>query len=118
MPNRDLETMTHWKRSERINPQSRMPLPKGVSRGTQISIVVNDETVTAFEGESVATALMASGYGIMRTTKNGEPRSVFCGMGVCFDCLVVVDQVPNSRACMTWVKPDMRISQQQGLTSM
>lgn len=108
--------MTQWKRSEGVNPQSRMDLPKGVSRGAPMSIVVNGDPVPAFEGETVATALMANGYAIMRTTKSGEPRSVFCGMGVCFDCLVVIDQVPNSRACMTWVKPDMRISQQQGLT--
>jgi len=110
--------MTGWRRSEGVNPQSRMPLPEGVSRGAQFSVVVNDEKVSAFEGESVATVLMANGYPIMRTTQKGEPRGVFCGMGVCFECLVIIDDVPNSRACMTWAAPDMRIIQQQGLTRM
>jgi aerobic-type carbon monoxide dehydrogenase small subunit (CoxS/CutS family) len=51
----------------------------------------------------------------MRTTTVGEPRGVFCGMGVCFDCLVVVDDKPNTRACMTWVKEGMNIQTQDGL---
>jgi NADH dehydrogenase/NADH:ubiquinone oxidoreductase subunit G len=36
-------------------------------------------------------------------------------MGVCFDCLVVVDDVPNTRACMTWVRDGMRVERQEGL---
>jgi NADH dehydrogenase/NADH:ubiquinone oxidoreductase subunit G len=40
---------------------------------------------------------------------------VFCGIGVCFDCLVVVDGVPNTRACMTWVREGMHIERQDGL---
>jgi NADH dehydrogenase/NADH:ubiquinone oxidoreductase subunit G len=36
-------------------------------------------------------------------------------MGVCFDCLVVVDDVPNTRACMTWVRDGMRVELQDGL---
>ena len=110
--------MTQWKRSEDVNPQSRMPLPKGVSRGVRLSVVVNGEEVSAFEGESVATVLMANGYSFIRATQKGEPRGVFCGMGVCFECLVIIDEVPNSRACMTWAAPNMRIIQQQGLTRM
>ena len=37
-------------------------------------------------------------------------------MGVCFDCLVVVDGVPNTRACMTSVAEGMAIRRQEGLT--
>jgi hypothetical protein len=36
-------------------------------------------------------------------------------MGVCFDCLLVVDGAPNIRACMTWVRDGMRVSRQDGL---
>jgi predicted molibdopterin-dependent oxidoreductase YjgC len=39
-------------------------------------------------------------------------------MGTCFDCLVVVDGVPNTRACMTWVSDGMRVSRQDGLVAV
>ena len=34
-------------------------------------------------------------------------RGAFCGMGVCFDCLVCIDGLPNQRACMTKVRAGM-----------
>ena len=49
-----------------------------------------------------------------RTTRGGAPRGVFCGMGVCFDCLVVVDGIPNTRACVTWVREGMNVQRQVG----
>jgi aerobic-type carbon monoxide dehydrogenase small subunit (CoxS/CutS family) len=58
---------------------------------------------------------MAEGVVALRHTPGGAPRGVFCGMGVCFDCLVVVDGVPNTRACMTPVAEGMRIQRQAGL---
>ena len=49
-----------------------------------------------------------------RTTPTGEPRGIFCGMGVCFDCLVVVDGIPNTRACVTWAREGMVVARQDG----
>ena len=73
----------------------------GVERGTRITIRVNGEPVAAYAGESIAAALMASGRRAFRSDASGAPRGLFCGMGICFDCLVTVDGVPNVRACMT-----------------
>ena len=58
--------------------------------------------------------LLAQGEVATRTTVNAAPRGIFCGIGVCFDCLVVVDGVPNTRACMTWVRNGMVVSRQDG----
>lgn len=69
-------------------------------------------------GETVATVLLAEGHLALRTTVGGLPRGVFCGMGVCFDCLVVVDDLPNTRACMTFVQAGMRIARQDGLEAV
>lgn len=71
--------------------------------------------MTAYEGESVAAVLLAEGVLATRTTVGGSPRGVFCGIGVCFDCLVVVDGVPNTRACVTWVREEMDVRRQDGL---
>ena len=93
----------------------RLELAHGLERGPQVVLTLDGRPVTAYEGESVAALLLAEGIIATRVTRGGEPRGVYCGMGVCFDCLVVVDGVPNTRACMTWVRDGMRVELQEGL---
>ena len=86
------------------------------ARGRALSILVDGEAVIAYEGESLAAALLASGRRFTRwTAKSGEARGYFCGMGVCQDCLVTVDGLPNVRACMATVKDRLRVETQRGL---
>lgn len=81
-----------------------------VSRGAKIKIVVNGQACTAYEGETVHAALLAAGCRVLRkTAKSGQPRGIFCGMGVCYDCLVTINGIPNQRACMTLVEDRMEI---------
>ncbi|GAA2988778.1 (2Fe-2S)-binding protein [Actinokineospora diospyrosa] len=55
---------------------------------------------SATPGQTVAGALLADGRTSWRTTRGaGKPRGVFCGIGVCFDCLVTVNGVADVRAC-------------------
>ena len=61
----------------------------------------NDKTVAFRVGQSLAAALTEAGIIAFRHTPKGEERGLFCGMGVCQDCLLTVDGVPNRRACMT-----------------
>jgi aerobic-type carbon monoxide dehydrogenase small subunit (CoxS/CutS family) len=75
-----------------------------------LSIEVDGEPVPAFAGETVATVLLALGRRTFRHTERGAPRGLFCGMGVCFDCLVMVDGIENVRACMTPVAEGMVIT--------
>ncbi|MEU7176363.1 MULTISPECIES: (2Fe-2S)-binding protein [Micromonospora] len=57
--------------------------------------------IPAEEQQSVAAALLAAGIRSWRSTRIGSrPRGVFCGIGVCFDCLVRVNGVPSQRACL------------------
>lgn len=93
---------------------SRLPLGPELERGTRVEIVLDGRGVGAYEGETVAAVLLAEGEIRTRTTVGGAPRGVFCGMGVCFDCLVVVDGVPNTRACTTSVRDGMQVSRQVG----
>jgi predicted molibdopterin-dependent oxidoreductase YjgC len=75
-----------------------------------IIVSVNGRPVSAFAGATVAAVLSAEGIRVFRhTAKRGEPRGVFCGMGICYECLVTVDGVPNVRACVTAVEPGMVI---------
>jgi len=72
-------------------------------------IEVNGQRIPAREGQTIAAALMAAGIRVFRRTPGGAPRGLFCGMGVCFDCLVTVDGVPNQRACMTLARPGCHV---------
>lgn len=79
-------------------------------RGAPLTLFVDGRTVDAHEGESVAAVLLAEGVvALRRSARLGEPRGLFCGMGVCFECLVTVNARPNVRACMTPVEGGMRI---------
>ena len=61
-------------------------------------------------GQSVGAALMNAGIRSWRTTrKNGRPRGLFCGIGICYDCLITIDGVPNQRACLTPAAPGMNV---------
>jgi D-hydroxyproline dehydrogenase subunit gamma len=97
-------------------PSLRLPLGEDIARGPAVEVVVEGRPVIAYLGETVATVLLAEGHLATRRTVEGSPRGIFCGMGVCFDCLVVVDDLPNTRACMTFVEAGMRIARQDGLT--
>lgn len=88
----------------------------GVVRGSAVRISVDGESIPAHEGESVAAAMLAAGRRFTRwSARAGEPRGYFCGMGVCQDCLVVVDGRPNVRACMTPVREGLTVDTQRGL---
>jgi len=66
--------------------------------------------VAANPGESVGAALTNAGIRSWRSTrKKDRPRGLFCGIGVCFDCLITVDGHPNQRACLTPAAPGMRL---------
>ena len=86
---------------------------EGIRRGRQLRIFFNTEEVECYEGETVAAALLASGRQVLRrTARRGDPRGVFCGMGVCFDCLVQIDGRSNRQACLTTVADGMQVETQ------
>jgi aerobic-type carbon monoxide dehydrogenase small subunit (CoxS/CutS family) len=85
-------------------------LANNVERGKPVEITVDGEPIQAYEGESLAVALMAAGRRAFRhTDPGGQPRGIFCGIGVCFDCVVTVDNLQHIRACITPVRQGMQV---------
>ena len=77
--------------------------------------MIDGAPVPAQEDDSVAAAMLAAGHVIARITAlSGTPRAPFCLMGACFECLVTIDGVSNRQACMTAVRPGMRIETGRG----
>lgn len=86
-----------------------------VARGSQMTVHIDGQPAVAFAGETVAAVLLAQGIRTFRhTSQDGRPRGIYCGMGICYDCIVTVDGVTGVRACQTLVTPGMRIVTQQG----
>jgi len=72
-----------------------------MSDSLQPSLRFDGREVPFRDGQTVGAALMATGIASWRTTRRGgEPRGLFCGIGVCFDCLVTVDAQRDQRACL------------------
>jgi succinate dehydrogenase/fumarate reductase-like Fe-S protein len=80
-----------------------------------VSFTFEDHIIEAFATDSVAAAVLAAGERVTRTTPvSGSGRGPFCMMGVCFECLMEIDGMPNSQACMVSVKPGMVVRRMQG----
>lgn len=81
-----------------------------------VTIKVDGREIRAYEGEMIASALIASGLKTFHyTSKKNDPRGIFCAIGRCTDCVMEVNGRPNVRTCMTPVEVDMVINTQRGL---
>lgn len=66
------------------------------------------------EGQSIAAALINDEKRVVRSTRfGGEPRSIFCGIGICFDCIVVINGVGNQRSCLIQAQTGMKVESGQ-----
>ena len=77
--------------------------------GARVRASFDGEPIEAEPGASVAAALVSSGRTAWRTTREGKPRGLFCGIGVCFDCLVEIDGESGQRACMIPLTDGMEV---------
>jgi hypothetical protein len=86
-----------------------------LARGEPFTFEMDGEQVEAFPGESIAGALLAAGrYRLRRSAKLGASRGVFCSVGVCYECRVIVNGQPNVQACRTLAEPGLRVQTQLG----
>lgn len=80
-----------------------------------VSIYVDGREVEARAGEPIAAALLAAGIDVFRhTEKYNQPRGLFCAIGRCTDCVMIVNGQPNVRTCVTPVEDGMRVETQTG----
>jgi len=83
-----------------------------------VHMTLDGAPVTARAGDTVAAALLAHSGAATRHTAKGAPRTAFCMMGVCFDCLIEVDGLPNVQACMIQVRDSMVLRRQRGFRAL
>jgi len=84
--------------------------------GTALSFTFDGRPLSGRSGDTVAAALLANGILASRTTPvSGSPRAPYCMMGVCFDCLVVIDGIGNRQGCLFPLADGMRVETQHGV---
>ncbi|MEL0106161.1 MAG: (2Fe-2S)-binding protein [Rhodospirillaceae bacterium] len=80
-----------------------------------VTITFEGEQLVVPAGETVAGAISIADNGHTRTTPvTGAPRRAYCLMGVCFECLMVIDGRSDQQACMVTVRDGMDIKRQHG----
>ena len=78
---------------------------------------LNEPTVLVeFEGEPVRVPAGLTVAAFCSNRADGSERAPHCLMGVCFECLVEIDGIPNRQACLTPVAEGMVIRRQRNLT--
>lgn len=85
------------------SPPSRSHNELSYKSGAAVTLEVDGRPVPARVGDTLAAALVAAGITSLRETASGDTRGLFCGMGVCNECLVTIDGAESRRACMTKV---------------
>lgn len=84
-------------------------------KALDVTVTIDGQAVSAELGESVAAVLLRLDSPISRTTPvNGSPRTPYCMMGVCFECLANVDGMASVQTCLVPVRDGMRVTRQHG----
>ncbi len=84
--------------SEQPEPRARRVYVRDTEN---VRLEVDGHEVRGHAGESLAAAMLVHGFASNRRTPWGHrPRSAFCGMGACFECVVHVPGVGSVRSCM------------------
>ena len=86
---------------------------RGVGRpdGT-VRFTYEGRSVAAGAGDTLAAALADAGVLALREAGDGSRRGLFCGMGACHECEVVVDGAAGRLACMTEAEDGMAVERQ------
>jgi len=70
-----------------------------------LNFIFEGKSFTGNEGDSVAAALLNCNESILGERRNGKDRGVYCGMGVCNECLVTINGKQGLKACMHTLEP-------------
>ena len=74
-----------------------------------VVLSVDGVSVEMPAGSMVSAAILKTGTYSFRRSVTGEPRGPLCGMGICFECRVVIDSEPHCRSCQTVCKDGMDV---------
>lgn len=87
------------------------PVLGPVENKTPVTFTFDGQTFEGFEGDTIASALLANGIRQLRVHEaTGAPRAIYCNIGHCFECRVTINEAETVRACMTPIQNNMAIA--------
>jgi predicted molibdopterin-dependent oxidoreductase YjgC len=93
------------------------PILGTIEKGRKVKFEFDGRIIEGYEGEPIAFALRSEGITALRyTMRKHKPRGIFCAIGRCTDCVMIVDGKPNIRTCITPLKDGMKVQTQYGIT--
>jgi predicted molibdopterin-dependent oxidoreductase YjgC len=93
------------------------PILGDMTKTNKVTFTMDGKTIKGYEGEPISAALKAAGVMVHRHTKKDSPRGVFCAIGRCTDCVMIVDGKPNVRTCVTPLQEGMKVQTQYGVSA-
>ena len=97
---------------------SEHPIIESYNKGRKVTFSFDGKELSGYEGESIAAALKAAGVMVHRyTAKQHKPRGIFCAIGRCTDCVMIVNGKPNVRTCITPLEAGMKVETQYGVSA-
>jgi len=84
-------------------------------RGRKVAFRYDGRPMEGYSSETVAAALLANGVDVFsRSIELDRGRGFFCGIGRCCSCDMIINGVPNVRACVTLLQDGMDVRTQRG----
>ena len=80
----------------------------------KVKFTFDDKELYGYENEPIAAALVAAGYSKLRESLKGRSRGLFCAIGKCSSCFMIVNGMPNVRTCVEPLKEGMKVETQRG----
>jgi sarcosine oxidase subunit alpha len=103
-----------------MNPMrvNQHPVLGDMEQREKINFTFNGQSFVAYKGDTIASALLASGVRTLRYHEDkGTPRGIYCNIGHCFECRVGVNGTNTARACLTPVENNMKIESMDSRTT-
>ena len=83
-------------------------------RGKPINFTFDGKPVPAYDSETIAVALHGAGVRTLSHSLNHRPRGLYCAIGNCSACMMVVDGESNVKTCITLARDGMVVETQVG----
>jgi predicted molibdopterin-dependent oxidoreductase YjgC len=96
-----------------VRPSALLHRLKELSR-RPLHFMLDGQSATAFEGDTVLTAVLTQRDRLGNNEFSAEARAGFCLMGACQDCWMRLDSGDSVRACSTMLQAGMTLHTQRG----
>jgi hypothetical protein len=92
-----------------------MKFIQGVDPGPAFEFTFDGKTLSGFEGETIVSALVRHRtLGQRLSQKQSATRGYYCGMGLCWECAVHVEDEGVVRSCTYPLRPGLRVRTADG----